>query len=226
MTIRERGGGGQYGVDLFDGLGGHYHVTSVGFIFRALDARFPAHGEARMFRIGLDLFKFILRRGERPEVWFQRFGSMFDGDKRVAGFGPNQAFHPWMLLSLEQFSPRKVVNLLKDFGHMLPRTRVEHVTLQRATFRERILEGSAFDFRGGTRSMFGSSGRYFVEGDVAPGPLYMCLGYPVGCASEQSLAAVAAEWRGPYGTIDVNDGHCLAEGGGGSGISIDDEQSD
>ena len=34
-------------------------------------------------------------------------------------------------------------------GHRLPNTRGEYVQLQQAIFRERILEGSAFDFMGG-----------------------------------------------------------------------------
>ena len=32
-----------------------------------------------MLRIGLGFFKFTSRRGERPGVWFQRFGNMLGG---------------------------------------------------------------------------------------------------------------------------------------------------
>lgn len=56
---------------MFDGTGGYYHISSVEFILRVLEDRPPVHQEARMLLTGLDLFKFTLRRDERPEMWFQ-----------------------------------------------------------------------------------------------------------------------------------------------------------
>ena len=39
LEIEER----QYGVDLPDGNGGHFHITAVEFILRVLEDRFPVH---------------------------------------------------------------------------------------------------------------------------------------------------------------------------------------
>ena len=58
----------QYGVDLPDGHGGHYHISAVEFILRVLEDRFPVHQEARLLRTGLDFFKFTPRKDERCEV--------------------------------------------------------------------------------------------------------------------------------------------------------------
>ena len=161
----------QCGVDLPDGHGGHYHASLVEFILRALEARFPAHEEAKMPRIGLDLF--TPRRGERP--WFQRFGSMLEEANQVAGPSLNHTFQSYMLLSLLQFSPRKWADLLKYLGRRLPRTRAESVDLQRGLLRDRILEGSVFELRRGIHSMPGSGGHLFVGDEVAPEQLFMCL---------------------------------------------------
>ena len=72
----------QYGVDLLDDNGGYYHVSAVEFILRVLEDRFPVHQEARLLRIGLDLFKFTPRRDERCEVWFQRFDDQLEEANR------------------------------------------------------------------------------------------------------------------------------------------------
>ena len=139
----------QYGVDLLDGRGGHCHVSSVELIFRLLEARFQVRQGAGVFRICLGFFKFTPRRGERPEVWFQRFDPMLEEADHVVVFGLGVTFQFLMVLSFLQFSPRKWACLLTDLGHRLPRDRQEHVTLQRAILRERILEGSACDVRDG-----------------------------------------------------------------------------
>ena len=101
-----------------------------------------------MLRTGLGFFKFTPRHDERPEVWFQRFGSMLEEANAVAGLGLNVTFQSWMLLSLFQLAPRKWADVLKDLCHRLPHDRGEQLTLQRATLRERMLEGSVFDLRG------------------------------------------------------------------------------
>ena len=44
------------------------HISAVEFIIRVLEALFPVREEARMLRTGLDFFKFMPRRDERPEV--------------------------------------------------------------------------------------------------------------------------------------------------------------
>ena len=79
-------------MGLLDGTGGHYHISSIEFILRVLESSFPVHQGARMFRIGLDFFKFTPGREERPEVWLQRFDSMLELANHVAGLALNVAF--------------------------------------------------------------------------------------------------------------------------------------
>lgn len=78
----------------------------------ASEAQFPAHEEARMLRTGLDFFKFVPGREERPEEWFNRFDEMLDEANRVAHLGLSIAFQSWMLLSLLQLSLKKSSELL------------------------------------------------------------------------------------------------------------------
>ena len=150
----------QNGVDLLDGRGGYYHVTIIEFIFRMLEHKFPVHEEARMLRIGFDFFKFTPRRDERPEVWFQRFASMLEDANRVANLGLNATFQSWMMLSLLQLTPGKWSDLLKGFGHKLPRERHEYETLEQNILRERIFENNVFDLRGGGGPRIAPSSRH------------------------------------------------------------------
>ena len=97
----------------------------------------------------------------------------------VLGLGLDQTFQSWMLLSLLQFLSRKWADVFKDVDHRLLNLRKEHVTLQRAMFRERIREGSVFELRCVARSIFGGGrGHYLVEDEVEPRPLFVCLGDP------------------------------------------------
>ena len=196
-----------------------------------LEHKFPVHEDARMLRIGLDFFNFTLRRDERPEVWFQRFDSMLEDANRMAGLGLNVTFPSWTLLSLLQLTPRKWSDLLKELGHRLPREQHEYVQLQRDILRERILENSVFEFRGGGgRRNAPGSRHYFIDAEVAPRPLYMCLGDPrgsehpsgVGPASSTGIGSPLAD------QVDVYDGQWLLDDGGDAGIecSIDTEQLD
>ena len=86
-----------------------------------------------------------------------------------------------MLLSLLQLTPRKWSDLLKELGHRLLREHHEYVQLQQDILRERILENSVFDLRGGggPRNQPGVR-NYFIDEETGPRPLYMCLGDPGG----------------------------------------------
>ena len=84
----------------------------------------------------------------------------------VFGLGFNQIFQSWMLLSLLQLPSRKRVDLLRDFQHGLPNTRQEHVQFQQAILRDRVLESSVFDLRGGGRNVPGARGQHLVGEEV------------------------------------------------------------
>ena len=136
-----------------------------------------------MLRTGLDFFKFTPRRDERPEVWFQRFDSMLEEANQTAGLGLNITFQSWMLLSLLQLTPRKWSDLLKELGHRLPNSREEYVRLQEDILREKVLENSVFNLRGGGGPRDSPGARHYLVDDAEVGPrsLYMCLGDPGGC---------------------------------------------
>lgn len=181
MSNREK----QYGVDLGDGTGGCVHVFSVEFIFGVLEAQFFVHQEARMFRTGLGLFKFMSRRDGCPEEWFQRFDAMLADANRVGHFGLSITFQFWMLLFLLQLFPKPWSDMLKDLNYRLFVHRREHVQLQQAIFREKTIKRSILDLRRGVRNVpgggFGCVRIHFaIEGGAGPRPLFMCLGDPGG----------------------------------------------
>ena len=76
----------QYGVDVPDGNGGYYNISSVEFILRVLEDHPPVHQEARLVRIGFDFFQFIPRRDERCDVRSQSFDDQLEEANRAAGF--------------------------------------------------------------------------------------------------------------------------------------------
>ena len=100
----------QYGAELDDGAGNVVRVSAVEFILGVLESHFPAHKETRVLRTGLDFFKFVPRRSERPEEWFMRFDTMFEEAHRVAELELSITFQSWMLLSLHSCRPRSGVN--------------------------------------------------------------------------------------------------------------------
>lgn len=178
-----------------------------------------------MFLIGLELLKFIPRRGERPEVWFQRFDITLETANRVFGLEFSITFPSWMLFSLFQLSFERWAGLLKDMGHALPNTREQYVGLRRAMFRDRALEGSSFDFRQGARGVFGSASRsYFTVGDACECRfLYLCFGDPGGNDIVEAFVRFAIE-DGDGGRVDVYDGHFSVEGDVESGVCFDEAQ--
>ena len=207
----------QTGVDLPDGRGGCYHVTTVEFILRVLEHKRPVHEEVRMLHTGLGFFKFTPRRDERPDVWFQRFDSMLEVANRVVGLGLNVTLQSWMLLGLLQLTPRKWSDLLKELGHRLPREHHEHVRLQQGILRERVLENSVFDPRGGGGPRTSPGVRhYLIDEELGPRPMYMCLGdlggsrHPVGTgpAISSGIDTPGAD----DDTVDVYDGQWLPDG--------------
>lgn len=160
-------------------------------------------------RIGLDSFKSTPRRDERPEVWFQRFDSMLDDANQTAGLSLNITFQSWMLLFLLQLTPRKWSDLLKVIGHRLPNSMAEYVKLQQDMLREKVLENSVFNLRGGggQRDNPGAR-RYLVDSEeVGLRPLYVCLGDPGGC--EQAVQALAPSTGIGMDLVDVYDGQLL-----------------
>lgn len=168
----------QFGVDLGDGNGGYVHVSAVEFIIRVLETQLLVQEEARMFRPGWDVFKFMFRRGERPEYWPNRFDNALDEANRVAEVAFSVTFQSWMLLCLLQFTPKCWFKLLKDLKHRLPNTMAERAHLQQAIVLEKGLEGSTFHLRQGVRNILGASGghMYFPDEGAEPRPLFMCLG--------------------------------------------------
>ena len=128
------------------------------------------------------------RRDERPEEWLGRLDEMLGEANGVARLGLSITFQSWMLLSLLQLIPKKWAELLKGLHHRLPANRVEHLDLQQAILREKVLENSIFDFSSHARNVAGASGSrggsYFSSDDLAePRPLHMCLGDPGGHGS-------------------------------------------
>ena len=112
-----------------------------------------------------------------------------------------------MLLSLLQLSPRKWAESLKDFGHRLPRNRVEHVDLQKAILRERVLEGSVLDRRQGAQHIPGFRCHFTIDGSSEPRPLYQCLGDLGG--AEGASGSPALPEPDYSDNVDVLDGHYL-----------------
>ena len=78
-------------VDFHHVTEGFVHIAVVGLILRVLQARFPVHTGVRVLRIGLFLLKFVPRRGERTDEWFQRFDVMIEAANGVANFVVNKA---------------------------------------------------------------------------------------------------------------------------------------
>lgn len=167
----------QHGAELQDGQGTVVRVSAVEFILGVLEAHFPVHEETRMLRTGLGFFKFMPRRGERPEEWFIRFDDMLEEANRVARLELSVMFQSWVLTSLLQLLAKKLSELQKDMHHRLPRDRREYVELQQAMLREKVLENNTLDLRTHARNVVGASGQcsYFTHDDVAePRFLYSC----------------------------------------------------
>ena len=148
----------QYGAELDDGQGHVVRVSAVEFILGVLEAHFPVHEEIRVLRTGLDFFKFVPKRSERPEEWFLRFDDMLAEANRVANLELSITFQSCILLSLLQLPAKKWSELLKDMHHRLPRIRAEYVELQQTILRETVLANSIFDLRSHARNVVGASG--------------------------------------------------------------------
>ena len=113
MIVHEK----QYGVEFDDGRGNVVRVSVVEFIFGLLEAHFPVHAETKVFRTGLEFFKFVPIFSGRLEEWFLRFDDMCAEANRVAELELSIRFQVWMLLSLLQLPAKKWSELLKGMHH-------------------------------------------------------------------------------------------------------------
>ena len=167
----------------------------------------PVHEGARVLRTGLAFFKFMLRRDERPEIWFQRFDIMLIEVNCVSGLDLSVAFQSGMLLPLLQLPPEQWFSLLNGLNHKLPSRRAEYVRLHKATLRQKILEGSALHLRQGSRNVPGSRAYFTAGGTTEPRPLYQCLGDPAGTEDASGSLAALLVSGGGVSVVDALDGH-------------------
>ena len=207
MTAREK----HCGIELADAQGRVVRVSVVEFTLGVLEAQLPVHEETRVLHTGLDFFKFMQRRGERLEEWFKRVDEMLGEANRVAHLGLSVTFPSWMLLSLLQLSPKKCSELFEDLQRRLLRDRAEHIGLQQAILREKVLENSIFDIRSHARNVAGAGGSRgggsccSNGGAAEPRPLYMCPGDPGG-HEPRADPGTGAAGKVP---VEVHDGHYL-----------------
>lgn len=163
-----------------------------------------------MFRVGLEFFKFVPRRDERPEVWFQRFDMLLEQASQASDLGLPVTFQSWMLLSLPHLPSKKWFELLNVLHYGLPRERHEYIELQQTILRECVLEGSVLDLRQGARNVLGRRSCFTIDEGSELRPLYLCLGDPGGIGIVEPRAP-EAELDGGDDSVDVRDGHGFVE---------------
>ena len=125
-------------TDLNDGRGLIY-LSGVDVIFFHLNKFFPTDREALMLRTGIEFFNFQPLAGETLHSLFLRYDTLLDRANKISDLGISYPFRTWMLLCLLRLPPKKWLEYLKDFGHILPRNEQMYQHVQTTMLKEEIL---------------------------------------------------------------------------------------
>ena len=161
-------------ADFQDGRG-FQAKTGSQMLVQALKRKFPTNQEALMLRTGMEFFQFTPRREETLEALLLRFDTLLDRANTVANLNIEWPFRSWMLMSILRLPAKKWTELLKEAGHVLPRTEAAYTQMKQVLCRERALESTIATMHSKHAT---PTGQHYLVGDddKMPLPLYLCLG--------------------------------------------------